>query len=170
MDVKKFNKEVLFAVGRILKLGRGDIEFLKEKSQANERKRIRLCMHRNIKDNLHEMFIVHTKDTYIRPHKHQNKIESFHIIEGAADIILFDESGNIIEVIQMSNYSSGRKFYYRISDPYYHTLLIRSDVLVFHEVTNGPFNKSDTIFTSWAPKENDHAAVKKFMEGLRAAI
>lgn len=170
MRTKQYSKEVFYADDYVVKVGYKDIGFFKEKAKYNKRQRMRLCTHKGISDKLHEMFIVHQRDTYVRPHKHQNKIESFHIIEGLADVILFDENGNIIEVIRMSDYSSGYKFYYRISDPYYHTLLINSDVLVFHEVTNGPFKKSDTIFAPWAPKENDHTVAKKFMESLRTAI
>lgn len=166
MRTKEFNQEVLFADERIVKVGSKEIEFLKKKASYNIRQRMRLCTHRDIADRLHEMLIVHQKDTYVRPHKHQNKIESFHIIEGAVDVILFDDDGNIIEVIRMGDYSSGSHFYYRISDPYYHTLLIKSDVLVFHETTNGPFNRSDTIFAPWAPEESDLIATNEFMTRL----
>lgn len=170
MRIKQFNEEVFFADEGIVKVGRRDIEFLKEKARYNERKRIRLCAHKDVDDKLHEMLIVHTKDTYVRPHKHLNKSESFHVIEGSVDVIVFDEDGSIIEVIRMGDYLSGRRFYYRMSDPYYHTLLIRSDFLVFHETTNGPFKKSDTILAPWAPDETDSAAVKEFMEHLAQAV
>src|SRR4030042_3603215 len=144
MHIKQINEEVFIAEDRIVKAGYQDIEFFKVKSKNNQRKRIRLCAHRGIEDKVHEMLIVHTKDTYVRPHKHLNKSESFHIIEGSADVVVFDDDGNITEVIQMGDYSSGRKFYYRISDPYYHTLNITSQFLLFHETTKGPFRRADT--------------------------
>lgn len=167
MRVKQLNEEVLFADDRIVKVGRRDIEFLKERARCNQRKRIRLCAHKDIDNRLHEMLIVHTKDTYVRPHKHLNKSESFHIIEGLVDVVVFDEVGDIIEVVQMGDYSSERKFYYRVSDSYYHSLFITSDFLVFHETTNGPFRRSDTVFAPWAPEEGDSVAVKGFMEQLQ---
>ena len=170
MRIKQFNEEVLFADEQIIKVGQQDIEFLKENAGYNQRKRMRLCTHRDVDDRLHEMFIVHTKDTYVRPHKHLDKSESFHIIEGFVNVVVFDEAGNIVEVIKMGDYSSGRRFYYRISNPYYHTLLITSDFLVFHETTNGPFRRSDTIFASWAPDENDSPDRKEFMEQLAQTV
>ncbi len=166
MRTKKINNEVLFADERIVKVGFRDIELLKEEARINPRKRIRLCAHMDIEDTLHEMLIIHEKGTYVRPHKHLNKSESFHIIEGSADVIVFDEDGSIIEVIRMGDYSSGLKFYYRIADPYYHTLLIRSDFLVFHETANGPFRRSDMVFASWAPDENDITGRNEFIERL----
>lgn len=170
MHVSEHNEEVLFAADKIVQVKREYIYFLKERVRHNQRKRIRLCTHKNIDDELHEMLIVLTKGAYIRPHKHLNKSESFHIIEGSVDVIVFDDEGHIIEVIQMGDYSSGSTFYYRISDPYYHTPLIRSDFLVFHETTNGPFTRSDTIFAPWAPEESNSAAGKEFMEQLAQAV
>jgi cupin fold WbuC family metalloprotein len=135
-------------------------------SNDNERKRIRLCTHKDVDDEVHEMLIVHAKDTYVRPHKHVNKIESFHVIEGKVDIVLFKEDGGIMDAVQMGDYLSGYDFYHRISFPYYHTLIIRSDVLVFHETTNGPFKRTDTIFPVWAPDEKDFSGQKEFMSNL----
>jgi cupin fold WbuC family metalloprotein len=112
------------------------------------------------------MFIVHKKDTYIRPHKHLHKTESVYIIEGSADIVIFDDIGGIVEVIRMGDYSSGRKFYYRLAEPIYHTLLIASELLVFHEITNGPFRRSDTVFAPWAPEDCDIAGQSEFMRRL----
>ncbi len=166
MRVREVSEEVLFGDDRVIKVSRADMESLKERARHNPRKRIRLCAHKDVEDKLHEMLIVHTKDTYVRPHKHLTKSESFHVIEGSVDVVIFDEAGGIVEVIQMGDYSSGRRFYYRISEPCYHTLLISSDFLVFHETVNGPFRKADTVFPSWAPDENDAATQKQFIERL----
>ncbi len=166
MQIKYFNEEVVFADDKIVKVGAEDVAFLKEKAMGNKRRRMRLCTHQSIEDKVHEMLILHEKDTYVRPHKHLNKSESFHIIEGIGDIILFNEEGCISEIIRMGDYSSAYKFYYRISAPYYHTLLIRSEFLIFHETTNGPFKRSDTIFPSWAPDEEDGVGQKSFMKQM----
>lgn len=167
---KEFNKEVYYATDKVIKLGKKEIQMLKEKAMSNERKRCRICAHSDVNEELHEMFIVHTKDTYVRPHKHLNKCESMYIIEGSAKVVIFDETGNITGVIQMGDYSSGRRFYYRISDPYYHTLCITSEFLVFHETTKGPFKRKDTIFAPWSPEESDTPNVKKFLEQLAKSI
>jgi cupin fold WbuC family metalloprotein len=166
MNVKKSNDEVLVANDRIIKLQCTFIESLKKKAANNTRKRIRLCAHKNVNDTLHEMFIVHMRGNYIRPHKHHNKIESLYVIEGRADIVLFDSSGGITDVINAGNYASGYKFYYRIEEPSYHTMLIKSEYFVFHEITNGPFRASDTVFAPWSPVENDLLTVKKFLSTL----
>lgn len=170
MHTKRYNEEVLFAEDQVVKIARQDIDFLINRAKCNKRKRIRLCTHKDIDDKVHEMFIIHYKDAYIRPHKHLEKSESFHIIDGLVDTILFDEDGKVIDVIQMGDYSSGYKFYCRISKPFYHTFLIRSDFLVFHETTKGPFKRSDSIFAPWAPDETDISAQKKFLKHLTQEV
>jgi cupin fold WbuC family metalloprotein len=164
--MKQANKEVFYADEQIVKVGWQDIEFLKERVGDTERKRIRLCAHKGVDDKLQEMFIVLAKGTYIRPHKHLNKAESLHVIEGSADVVFFDEAGAITDTIRLGEYSSGHRFYYRVTEPVYHTLLVHSKVLVFHEATLGPFLRSDTVFAPWAPDESDVAATRAFTEQL----
>lgn len=166
---REANKEVYYAEDKLIKLGKNDIELLKEKARNNDPKKIRLCTHRDINDKLHEMFIMFGKGTYVMPHKHPGKSVSYHIIEGSAGIVLFNESGKIVEVIKMGDYLSGRVFYFRIDYPCYYMPIPKSDVLVFHEITNGPFN-NDTVFAPWAPAENDKTAVREFMRNLELAI
>ena len=170
MQVKKNNEEVLYSDEKITQVTAEDIAYLKEQALKNERKRIRLCAHRDVHDSLHEMLIVHAQDTYVRPHRHLNKSESFHVIEGVVDVVIYEENGSIKEVISLGDYASGRCFFYRINDPFYHTLLIRSDFVVFHETTNGPFNREETEFAPWSPQETHTDAVRKFMEQLSQAV
>lgn len=166
---KVFNKEVLFASDPVVTVDHQTIAFLKGQAEENERKRIRLCAHKELQDLVHEMFIVHTRETYVRPHKHLQG-ESFHVIEGCADVVVFDELGGVSKVIRMGEYTSGRPFYYRLSEPCYHTLLIQSDVVVFHETKQGPFTPSDTTFAPWAPDGRDAGAALAFIEHVAQAV
>lgn len=169
LHTRQVSPEVLYGDQAVFRLSSADISVLKDKAKQNPRRRIRVCAHRGIGDAVHEMFIVHAYDTYIPPHKHLGKSESFHVIEGTVDVVVFEEDGSVREVINMGDYLSGHLFYYRISDPFYHTLIIRSDVLVFHETTSGPFNRADTIFAPWAPEESNPSGCKAFMRKLLQA-
>ena len=56
-------------------------------AKRTNRKRIRICAHPSSKNAVHDMLIVHFRDTYVRPHKHLNKDETFHLIHlGLRDI------------------------------------------------------------------------------------
>ncbi len=164
------NNEVDFATDPIVTIGGKIVDSLKEKAAKNKRKRMRLCAHKSTNDTLHEMFIALHKGAYIRPHKHSDKAESFHIIEGSVDIVLFDDKGSINNIIHMDEYYSGQTFYYRIDAFEYHTLIIRSDVLVFHETTTGPFDREDNKFAPWSPEELNFGAQKIFITQLEKDI
>jgi cupin fold WbuC family metalloprotein len=168
MKTRAESAEVLYSLDRIVTVDAQMLEELKRDAAKNPRRRIRLCAHRSVDDRVHEMIIVHTKDTYVRPHRHTGKSESFHVIDGLVDVVVFDDTGGIADVIPMGPFSSGRTFFYRIADPLYHTLLIRSDVLVFHEATSGPFRREETSFAPWAPDESDPAAVASFLASVNA--
>jgi len=170
ISCRPFNDEVLYATAPIVQIAQSDIAELVRLADRNARRRIRVCTHRDVKDRLHEMLIVHVRDTYVRPHKHPGKSESFHLIKGEVDVVIFDEAGTITDVIGMGDYSSGKTFYYRMADPYYHTLLIQSDVIVFHETTNGPFERSETLFAPWAPEEHAEAERSAFMQQLARKV
>lgn len=161
-----FNPEVLYSEAAITSVNRSDVDLFKQQSSRNPRKRIRLCTHENPDDRLHEMLIVHERSAYVRPHKHPGKTESTHIIEGLVDVVMFDDDGQITQVISMGDYTSGKMFYFRMATPVFHTLIIRSDVLVFHETTNGPFDRRNTVFASWAPEDSDVNFVSTFVAEL----
>ena len=83
---------------------------------------------------------------------------------------MFDDVGNVTQVVPMGQYDSGRIFFYRLSDPVFHTVSIRSDHLVFHESTNGPFNPDKTVWAPWAPDETEESAVLEFMKSMEQII
>ena len=164
----KINEEVFVTNDSIAKVSKEDIQWLKGKAAGNARERVRLCAHLSIDDAVHEMLIVHTKGTYIRPHKHPNKSESFHMIEGDLDIVVFDEDGKVLELIEMGEYSSGSRFYWRLSESFYHTVIPKSDVVVFHETTSGPFERATSnVPAPWSPAEEDVSAHDRYMTQLR---
>ncbi len=170
MNVRKVNEEVFIAEDPIVRLGDEEIAFLKRQAQANTRKRARICAHKSNDDALHEMVIAIWTSSYIHPHKHIGKSESFHIIEGEVDIAIFDEAGTVVDVIELGAMGSGRKFYYRLSERAFHTLLIRTDYLVVHEVTNGPFDRDRTVLAPFAPSEDEVHQVRDYMRRVSDAV
>ena len=162
----KQNSEVLYPGKEgILDIAKSDIVYLIQMASENERQRARYCAHGSSEDAIHEMFIYHRKRTYIRPHKHLGKAESFHLIEGAADIVFFDEEGNIKDMLSLGPYESGKTFYYRIPESVYHTQIFHKDT-VFHETTKGPFKKKDTVYADWSPDDKDELTGIKFLQDL----
>jgi cupin fold WbuC family metalloprotein len=169
IKIRNESEEVLYPDENLIFLQIDHIQELKHRAMVNSRHRVRLCTHRTPDDQLHEMFIVHMRDCYVRPHKHIGKVESMVVLEGEADFVLFNDDGSIRKIIAMGNQNSGKVFYQRLTDPIYHMLIIRTEFLVFHEITEGPFLRESTLFPSWAPAEPS-AETNAFLERLNDLI
>ena len=167
---KKINNEVFYTEKLVTEINGNDLTFLKKNVKNTQKNRIRICTHLNEEESLQEMFIVLSKESYIRPHKHINKAESMIVLQGDVDYVTFDSRGKIEEVISMSDVNSAKPFYQSIRSEIFHTLLIRSEWLVFLEITEGPFNKGDTIFAEWSPEDINLKEVAHFVENLNLSI
>ena len=165
IPTKKESNEVLYTKESIAKIKAQDLVELKKMAMLNPRKRIRICLHLGVSDKIHEMIIYHPKGTYVPPHKHIDKDESFHLISGEIDCVIFNNQGEVTKVFPMGNYSSGKTFFYRIPADTFHTKIFKKDTF-FHEVTEGPFNRDETIIASWAPDEKEVAKTKKYMADI----
>jgi len=170
MNLRRVNDEVFVSDEPIVRLGGGEIAFLKQQARTNARKRARVCAHKTNDDALHEMIIAISASSYIHPHKHVGKSESFHIIEGEVDVVIFNEDGAILDVIELGEPRSGHKFYYRLTDSIFHTLLVRTDFLVVHEVTNGPLNRERTFLAPFAPPESKVGEAQNYMRHISDAV
>lgn len=170
MKLREVNEEVFVADEPVVRIGGEEIAFLKRQARTNARKRARICAHRTNDDALHEMLIVISTGSYIHPHRHVGKSESFHIIEGDGDVVIFDENGTVIDLVELGEARSGRNFFYRLAESMFHTLLIRTDFLVVHEVTNGPFDRNRTLLAPFAPSEHEGDAVRDYVSRLSEVV
>jgi len=150
---KAVSAEVFQAEGPVSAFDAKMIDALAQAARVAPRKRCRICFHPSNSDLLHEMLIALSRETYVRPHRHHGKSESFHMIKGALTVLIFNESGEITQSIDLDEPGTGGTFYYRLSAPLYHMVIPRSDVVVFHETTNGPFSPDSTDFADWSPVE-----------------
>lgn len=166
LPLRKINEEVFLATDAIVRFDRRAVEFVKEKALSNKRGRARICAHKSNDDSLHEMLIAIRSDSYIRPHRHLHKVESFHWIEGKADIVILSEKNEVMDLIRLG---PDDNFYYRLDAPHYHTLLIHSPLLVIHEITNGPFDPTSSDSAAFAPVEG-HSEVLKYMLSLKQTV
>jgi cupin fold WbuC family metalloprotein len=169
-NYRQESPEVYYSDARVVLAGEDDVAFIKAAAAATPRGRARLCTHRGTADALHEMLIVHHRDVYVRPHAHVGKSESLLVIEGAAVALLFHKNGGIERAVEMAPFRAGRCFYYRMPEGVFHTLLIRSEWLVFHEATIGPFDRAATAFPPWAPDGSDTGAARAYLDGLWGAV
>lgn len=170
MTLEVLSPEVLVAEQPISSIDGDAIAMLTAALARSPRGRVRINLHPNGEDSLHEMIIAIDARSYIRPHKHPGKSEAFHLISGTVDIVVFDDHGEITRIVPLSTERAGAAFYYRMSKPFFHTLIIRSEMLVVHEITNGPFVRGASEVADFAPDESDVDASARYCADLRARV
>lgn len=142
------------------------VAFLKKHASENAVGRARICAHPDPEADQHDMLIVSSKKTYVAPHRHLSKTESFCILEGEADVLLFDEEGNLSDRFSMAPAGNDLPFFYRMPAKQFHSLDIKTDFLVFIESTKGPFVKSDMQNGNWAPDATDEKNGRTYISSL----
>ena len=129
-----------------------------------KKENIRVNLHSSPDCTYHDMIIFQWKGTYVRPHKHLDKVETCHMIEGEQEYILQNELG---EVTSNEKLSADGNVIYRINNNTYHTSYIFSDYVIFHESKRGPFiPKGDSVFLKSSPTEEDFAKSQSYMHQL----
>ena len=125
---------------------------------------VRLCLHDSPDASFHEMINLEHRGKYYRPHKHSEKGESYHIIEGKMAAFIFDENGTVVD----SNVLEGDgNFLYRVGTNMYHAVLPLSELIIYHESKIGPFQRTgDSIFPEWAPDGTDQAEADSYIGNL----
>ncbi len=131
-------------------------------ASASSRRRMNYNFHSGPTDNPHRFLNVLLHGTYIRPHRHSDppKSESFLVLEGIADVILFDDHGSITARYRLGAESAeGHLWGVDLPPGVWHTILPRTPRAVCFEVKPGPWEPaSDKEFAAWAPSEDDPSA------------
>jgi cupin fold WbuC family metalloprotein len=161
--------EIIYSDGGFLAADDAIVALLKEKALQAPRRRCRLCFHESAEAAQQEMLIVMNRASYVRPHRHLGKVETLTVVEGACDALLFDDSGQVTQTIAMSPAATGGCFFYRMPSGIFHTLIFRSEWLVFLETTIGPFDRAMTEAAGWAPPETDPAEGHAYLAKLASS-
>ena len=147
-------------------------DLVEAKARTSPRRRMNHNFHTGPNDNPHRFLNVLLLGTYIRPHRHAAppKSESFVVLEGAADVILFNEDGTVAERHRLGVESpQGRLWGVDIPPGVWHTILPRTSRAVCFEVKPGPWEPAnDKEFAAWAPAEGDPSSgvyAKTLLEG-----
>jgi len=84
------------------------------------------------------------------------------MIEGKVVLGFFEDSGAILQTLEMEA-NRKKTFLYRLSAPYWHTVVPLTEFAIFHEVSTGPFLPSE--YPEWEP-ENTPEAIHSFQQKL----
>jgi len=147
-----------FCLQRPVYIGSNLIKEMKDISRAEGGCNVRVCLHSEPESKHHDMVVLENKNKYYPPHKHEEKGECFHVIDGKLGILAFDDYGTIIDANLLE-----KGDIYRIEIGMYHAIIPVSDIVIYHESKPGPFlGGEDSIIPFWAAAEEDTKAVENY--------
>lgn len=132
---------------------------LSEQARISPRLRKNHNFHPSDDSRSHRLLNAIEPGSYIRPHRHLDceKDEAFILLAGVLGIIVFDDSGNVVETALLS--AEAGNIAADIPHGVFHAALSLMRGTVFYEAKAGPYRPLDeTEKAPWAPEENTSEA------------
>lgn len=136
------------------KYTRDTLDEIVNTAKSSGRLRTNLNIHESAESAVQRLFLAFEPDTYIRPHRHPqaNKQELFIILEGEIDLLIFNNSGDVTERIEMS---AGKTRAVEIPPDTWHSYICKQSGSLAIEIKEGPYIPiTEEDFLSSVPAEN----------------
>jgi cupin fold WbuC family metalloprotein len=133
------------------------IDSVIDQARTSLRLRMNYNFHPELSDPVQRLLNALEPWTYIRPHKHITKEESFVLLRGTALAVVFNDDGSIRDhaVLSQANGILGIEF----EENSYHMLTALETGTVVYEIKEGPFvPHTEGSSASWAPQEGTPGA------------
>ena len=127
------------------------------KAKQSPRLRMNHNFHPELSDPVQRLLNALEPGTYIRPHKHFTREESFVILRGTALAVTFNDDGSIYKFSLLNREKGvlGVEF----EENMFHMLISLESGTVVYEIKEGPFiPHSSESQADWAPEEGDPAS------------
>lgn len=134
------------------------VDFLKQQAADLNLTQSRICFHKDNDSLLQMMLVYHSIHHEVKRHVHLDKDEYLQIIDGHLTIRIYDKSGKLIDIVNLSSRADMEKydFFCFLPRGTIHDVVIH-DNSVFIETTTGPFRKTSTL--NILPPNNDKATL-----------
>lgn len=150
---------------------RGDVadvdrELIDELIAVSDRagqKNARICLHSGPEATFHDMVTLEYATGYARPHRHVDKGETVHIIEGQTLFVVFDDQGKVTNHALLGDRAT---LVFRVGVGQWHAVIPVTPYAIYHESKLGPFLANDSIYPAWAPDGSDPQAAAVYVRRL----
>lgn len=144
------------------------IDGIIEKARTSPRLRMNYNFHSELSDPVQRLLNALEPWTYIRPHKHTTKEESFVLLRGTILAVVFNDDGTIRDhaILSQSTGILGVEF----EENSFHMLTSLETGSAVYEIKEGPFvPHTEGSSAPWAPKEGIPES-KEFLSGVFAEL
>jgi cupin fold WbuC family metalloprotein len=149
-DLRETAEGVFYARNdKIPFVGTEMIDELAKIASFTRKKRARICMHSNERSSTHVMIIALEPDSEIKPHSHIQNDEFYYLIKGELELVKYNEQGVELENIHLKPLNVGTMTMCKMPSKTIHTVKSVKETAIYIEITNGPFNTSNTKYYSF---------------------
>ncbi len=157
-------QEIYATQGSVVQISRSEIDFLQDVAVNSSSGKARALLHGSPEKDLHEMLIVHSFGQYIQPHINLDSAKSFVVMDGAMNVVLFNNEGEICNYVRLELSTGDSDFLLRLNDPVFHTVVPISATVTFLETVKGPHVQ--THYAPFAPSPSNKSESEKYMMWL----
>ncbi len=153
----------------LIRLDQTLIDSVLKRARISPRKRANHNFHLP-HETLQRMLNVALRDSYFRPHKHENpdKREIFTLLKGRVAIILFKDNGGVQEAAYLNE--GGPVLQVEIPPRQWHTVVVMSEEAVLYEIIEGAYDpRTHKQFADFAPAEGAPGAAE-YLQSLRESL
>lgn len=146
------------------------LDDLSTRAQASDRGRLNLNFHQDFAEACQRLLNAVEPHSYIRPHRHLTppKPETFVALRGRFAILVFDDAGEIVEVVAIGE--DEEAIGVDLPGGVWHCVLSLEPGSVFFETKPGPYVPlSDKDWAPWAPPEGD-AQASHYLQSLQRRV
>jgi len=159
----------LFAGEAVFTTGPDEVAELKRRALASDRHGFRLCMHRDNDQPVLEALVTATPAGTRPPHAHRDRYETHLILEGEVTAFFFNEHGILTRRIDLGPPGGDKPFCLSAGPGHWHMIAFRSEMVVYYEITAGPYVKPGMPdWAAWAPAPDDVAGIAELVQRLEA--
>lgn len=136
-------------------------------AQAKENPRLRMNynLHATLDAPIHRLLNALEPDTYLPPHRHTDKEETYLVLRGSLLVFFYDDQGNVTDKACLD--PTKGNFGLEIPSGTWHSIVVLESGTLIFEIKKGPYQPSSPEdLASWAPASSDEEGVKDFIKRM----
>ncbi len=135
------------------------------KAKASARLRMNHNFHDSMESAVHRLLNALEPGTYLTPHRHMDKEETYLILRGSLFAFFFDDDGNITDKTLLSQAKGN--YGLEIPPRTWHSIVALEPGTMIFEVKSGPYVPlTPEEIAAWAPPPSDTEKVAAYMKHL----
>lgn len=134
-------------------------------AQENARLRMNYNLHESLDAPIHRLLNALEPGTYLPPHRHTDKEETYVVLRGSLLVFFYDDLGNVMEKATLN--SSAGVYGLEIPAGTWHSIIVLEPGTVIFEIKSGPYRPlPPEDMAPWAPAPSDTEGAAVFMKRM----